>query len=284
MTMITNTLTCVDPHDTHDMVYHQWGDLESARVLLCVHGLTRNSRDFDFLAAELDSHYRVVCPDVVGRGESEWLLQPIDYTYSVYVDDMLALLTELNLDKIDWLGTSMGGLIGMSIAAMSHSPIRRLILNDIGAFIPRTGLKRIGAYLTDQAFPRFNNLLEVEEYFRNTYTTFGQLSDVHWRHIAEHGSHMTENGSYILTYDPGIALPFQGIIEDMDLWSLWEKVTCPVLLLRGENSDLLRADIVAKMQEVNPTMHVVTFKGVGHAPALMDDEQIQVVKSWLLNN
>jgi len=284
MTMITNTLTCVDPHDTHEMVYHQWGNLENTSTLLCVHGLTRNSRDFDFLATALASHYRIICPDIAGRGESEWLLHPADYTYSVYVSDMLALLAELQLKSVDWLGTSMGGLIGMSIAAMSHSPIRRLILNDIGAFIPKMALKRIGSYLTAQLFPRFNNLFEAEQYFRQTYSTFGQLTDTQWQHITKYGVSITDNGTYVLTYDPGISLPFQNITESMDLWAIWKKVTCPVLLLRGEDSDLLNVDTVNKMQAIQPTMHVVTFKQVGHAPALMDDEQIQVVKNWLLKN
>lgn len=284
MTMTTNTLTCIDPHDTHDMVYRQWGNLNSSQVLLCAHGLTRNSRDFDFLATTLESHYRIICPDIVGRGESDWLSHPMDYTYSVYVSDILALLETLNITSIDWLGTSMGGLIGMSISTLPNSPIRRLILNDVGAFIPKIALKRIASYLTAQSLPRFNNLFEAEQYFRKIYTTFGHLSDLHWQHITQHGVRITENGSYVLAYDPGIALPFQNIIEDMNLWPLWEKITCPVLLLRGEDSDLLPLDVATQMQEIHPTMHTVTFKGIGHAPALMDNEQIQIIKSWLLKN
>lgn len=266
---------------SHHISYVEWGDSANENILFCVHGLTRNGRDFDHLARALSSHYRIICPDIVGRGKSEWLHDKSHYNYSTYVADMLALVEEIGVKRLDWVGTSMGGLIGMTIAAFYPELIRSLVLNDIGAFVPGDALKRIGKYV-GQA-PNFANKTEAETYMRKIFMPFGINRDEDWQHMVEHGVEKTEDNSWRLAYDPTITDVFAGKdIQDMDLWSLWEKIENRTLTLRGALSDILLKDTAQQMEKLGVKAKLVEFQGVGHAPALMDTVQIETVKNWLL--
>lgn len=281
MAMTSNSFLGLGPHGFHRIRYTQWGDPANDKVLICVHGLTRNARDFDFLAAVLESQYRVICPDVPGRGQSEWLSHKEDYNYPLYMADMAALIARSGAERVDWLGTSMGGLIGMLLAAQPGSPIRKLIMNDVGPYIPKAGLERIAEYVGKPL--RFANLEELERYLRVIAAPFGPLSDDQWRHLAVHSVRQLQSGEYVFAYDPGIAEPFKGDkLEDIDLWPVWDTVRCPVLVIRGAESDVLARDDAKAMQERGPQAELVEFAGIGHAPTLMTDDQIAVVRDWLL--
>ena len=282
MTMIASEYLGLGPHGFHRLHYTAWGAPDNPRVLICVHGLTRNSRDFDHLAMSLEDQYRIFCPDVVGRGRSDWLTHRTDYGYPQYLNDMNALIAHTGARSIDWVGTSMGGLIGMLLAAQPNSPIRRLVMNDVGPFVPKTALERIGEYLGKA--PNFASLAEMEGYIRAIAAGFGPLTDAQWRHLTEHGAVRGEDGSYRFAYDPGIAEPFKAALEDVDLWPVWEAVRCPVLVLRGSESDVLSHGDAMAMGQRGPKAQVVEFTGVGHAPMLMDVEQIRTVRDWLLDD
>ena len=267
----------------HRLAYGEWGAPSGARVAVCVHGLTRNARDFDVLATALaEEGLKVVCPDVVGRGQSGRLADPTGYGYPQYLADMNALIARLDANWLDWIGTSMGGLIGMMLAAQPNTPLRRLVINDVGPFIPKAALERIGDYVGRD--PLFADLAAVEAHFRAVYAPFGELDDLQWRHLVEHGTVVAEGG-YRFAYDPGIAAPFKGAsLEDIDLWPIWDAIEIPVLVLRGAESDLLLPETAAEMATRGPKAKVVEIPGCGHAPALMDDEQVAIVRDWLLAN
>jgi pimeloyl-ACP methyl ester carboxylesterase len=278
--MKTESYLGLGPGGFHRLAYADWGAASAPRVLVCVHGLTRNGRDFDRLAAALSERYRVICPDIAGRGRSDWLPEAKQYSSLQYLSDMAVLIARLGVAEVDWLGTSMGGLIGMQLAAAKNSPIRRLILNDASPFIPKAALQRIAGYLGKD--PHFASLDELEAYLRKVHAPFGPLGDQDWRHLALQGYRRRENGGFGLAYDPGIAENYLAFIkEDFDLWSLWDKISCPVLVLRGASSDVLTADTAKKMQSRGPKAKVVEFAGIGHAPALVVEDQIAVVRDWL---
>lgn len=266
------------PHGFHRVHYSEWGDSDNPKVLMCVHGLTRTGRDFDFLAQALEAEYRVICPDIVGRGRSAWLSHKADYTYPQYVNDMVVLLGRSGAEEVDWLGTSMGGLIGMIMAAQPGSPIRRLIMNDVGPFIPKAGLERIAQYVGKPVV--FNNLTDLERYLRLIAAPFGPLTDAQWRHLTEHSARRLQDGNYTFAYDPGIAEPLKQSLEDVNLWPMWDGVGCPVLVIRGAESDLLTREDTQTMTKRLQT-ELVEFPNIGHAPALMTEDQIAVVKDWL---
>ena len=283
--MKTESVLGLSPHGFHRVAYTHWGDAAADRTVICVHALTRNGRDFDRLAAALAENCRVACPDIAGRGQSDWLAHGADYSYPQYLADMTVLIARLSRDSgftpVDWVGTSMGGLIGMMLAAQPGTPIRRLVLNDVGPFLPKAALARIAGYIGQD--PRFATLDELEAYLRRVHAPFGPLSDESWRHMAEHGHRRLEDGGFALAYDPAIAQAFrQGALQDMDLWRVWDAVRCPVLVLRGAESDLLTPEVAAEMTRRGPRAELVTVPGVGHAPALMDNEQIAVVRDWLM--
>lgn len=264
----------------HRLSYAAWGAPESPRMLMCVHGLTRNGRDFDFLAAALEDRYRVLCPDVLGRGASGWAVAASDYTNRQYVADAMLLLAREGADAVDWLGTSMGGLMGMIAAAMPGSPVRRLILNDIGPWIPKSALDRIAGYVGKD--PRFADIAAVERYHREVHAPFGDLTDAQWRHLAMCNARPLAEGGYGLAYDPAIAEAFSaGPLADIDLWALWDRIACPVLVLRGAESDLLTRDVATEMTRRGPKAELIEFAGCGHAPALMSANQIAAVRDWL---
>jgi len=279
---------CLSPSGFHQMAYVEWGDPANPRVLVCVHGLTRCGRDFDMLAEALSDRYRVVCPDVVGRGRSDWLRDPQHYAIPQYVQDMVALLARLDVAQVDWLGTSMGGMIGMALAAQPSAdpgPIRKLILNDVGPVIAAGALARIGEYLATP--PNFASPDEAERYIRTIAAPFGKLTDVQWRHLTTHVIKSGPAGRFQLRYDPGIAAPFavaaagQGEGKDIELWPLYDPISCPTLAIRGELSDLLSRETLAAMAQRGPGAATVEVPGVGHAPMFMDAAQIALVRDFL---
>lgn len=265
----------------HRLVYREWGPAEAARTLVCVHGLTRNGRDFDRLAGVLaDEGWRVVCPDVAGRGDSDRLADPADYGLPQYQVDMTALIARLGVERVDWLGTSMGGLIGMLLAAQPGTPIRRLVLNDVGPFIPAAALARIAGYLGEAA--RWPDLAAAEADFRQAYAGFGPLSDAEWRDLTARSLRALPAGGYAAAYDPAIAAPLaQAPPQDVDLWAVWEAIAVPTLVLRGAESDLLLAETAQAMTRRGPRAALVELAGRGHAPALLHAEEIAPIRDWL---
>jgi pimeloyl-ACP methyl ester carboxylesterase len=282
MTMSERTLSCLGPHGFHRVAYTEWAGPVGAATVLCVHGLTRNGRDFDDLARALSRRFRVVCPDVVGRGKSEWLSHAADYGYPLYLADMTALIARLDVAEIHLVGTSMGGLIGMMLAAQKGTPIRRLVVNDIGPLIALEGLLRIATYVG--ADPVFADLAALEAYLRQVSASFGTLSDAQWRHLAAHGARRRQDGTLGRAYDPAIAEAFKTVKDDIDLWPVWDAIACPTLVLRGAESDLLRSADAAAMTTRGPRARLVEFPGIGHAPALMAADQIAVIEDFLASS
>jgi len=265
---------------SHRVAYTQWGESDNPRVLICVHGLTRNGRDFDTLAAALAADYRVVCPDVVGRGASDWLVDKQGYGYPQYLSDMFALVSHLNADSVHWVGTSMGGLIGMLLAAQPGSPITRMVMNDVGPLIPKEALARISSYVGDD--PQFSSMQELDDYLRDIYAPFGPFTDEQWQGLVRSSARRLDNAGIGLAYDPGIAVPLRAMPEqDVDLWSTWDKVQCPVLVIRGEQSDLLLADTAEQMTVTGPRAQLSVLAGMGHAPTLMSEDQVALIARWL---
>jgi pimeloyl-ACP methyl ester carboxylesterase len=273
---------CSSPTGLHRMAYLEWGERDNPRVLVCVHGLTRCARDFDFLARALASHYRVVCPDVAGRGDSDWLRNAIEYQLPVYVSDMVTLIARLDVETVHWVGTSLGGLIGMTLAALPDSPVKMLVLNDVGPVLAASSLARIGAYVGQ--WPTLPTLEAAEVYVRAVYAPFGPHSDAEWRFLTEHVVRKQPDGSLRLHYDPALAVAFtaQPLDRDLDLWGLYDRVRCPTLVLRGADSDLLTRETAAQMSVRGPRATVVEIAKVGHAPTLIHEDQIALVSRFLL--
>jgi len=279
--MIARSLNCLGPHGFHRLAYWEWPGPKGARTVVCVHGLTRNGRDFDALAEALSATCRVVCPDMPGRGKSDWLKDPADYDYPVYLADMAALIARLDVDAVDWVGTSMGGLVGMRLAAQPGAPVRRFVINDIGPLIAKEGLARIASYVGQD--PSFRGIGELEAALRVVAATFGPLSDAEWRHLATHGARTKPDGSLGLAYDPHIGDAFRTApTEDVDLWAIWDAVRCPTLVIRGADSDLLRRADAEAMTRRGPRARLAEFPGIGHAPALMARDQIAAISDFLL--
>ena len=268
------------PGGFHRIGFTDWGTQVGRKATICVHGLTRSGRDFDVIAEALSVRGRVVCPDVAGRGASDWLANPNDYSYPNYMADMSGLMAHNGAERVDWIGTSMGGLIGMLLAATPNTPIRKLVINDIGPLLAKEALVRICHYVG--AAPSFQDVAAVESYLREVHAPFGDLSNEQWQHLAKTSSVPDGEGGCRLHYDPNIASAFcAGPIEDVNLWPVWDNITCPVLVLRGENSDLLSTATADEMTKRGPKATVVTIPNCGHAPALMDPDQIRIVMDWL---
>ncbi|HTQ75317.1 MAG TPA: alpha/beta hydrolase [Burkholderiales bacterium] len=264
------------------IAYVEWGE-PGAEVLMCVHGLTRCARDFDFLAPEMARRgYRVICPDVAGRGDSDWLKEPMDYAIPTYAKDMLMLMADQKLESVRWVGTSLGGLIGMAIAAMPESPIQRLALNDVGPVLTLAAIRRIAEYVGK--WPPLPTIEAAEQFVRATSATFGPHTDAEWRFLTEHVVRRNADGSFRMHYDPAIAVPFNAELPDRDLelWKLYDTIHCPTLVLRGEHSDLLSRETVGQMAVRGPRAHAIEIPGVGHAPTLIHADQIAVVRDFLL--
>ena len=282
-TLREHTVQCISPAGLHRMAYTESGDAANPNVLLCAHGLSRSGRDFDDLARALSPHYRVVCPDVAGRGNSGWLANPMHYQIPQYVADMVTLIARLNPAVLHWVGTSMGGLIGMGLAALPASPISKLVLNDVGPVLKAAALKRIGEYL-GQA-PVFADFASAEKYIRAVSASFGLKTDAQWKTLTQNSIKPAGSG-FTLHYDPAIAVPFKqqdAGSADIELWPVYDAIRCPVLVTRGEHSDLLLPDTVAQMAARGPKAAAVEIAGVGHAPMFMDDDQIGILRTFLLN-
>ncbi|HTS52871.1 MAG TPA: alpha/beta hydrolase [Burkholderiales bacterium] len=277
--MRAHELRCLGPRGFHRTAYYEWGDAANPRVVVCVHGLTRNGRDFDDLAQALAPRFRVLCPDVAGRGSSEWLSHKPDYGYPLYLSDMAALIARTGAERVDWVGTSMGGLIGMMLTGLPGNPIRRLLLNDVGPFIPKAALERLAAYVGKA--PRFATLDALGLYLRTVMAPFGRLTDQQWRHLTEHSSRRYDDGTFGVCYDPAIGDAFAGELRDVVLWPVWDAISCPTLVLRGKESDLLLRATAEEMTRRGPKARLVEFDHVGHAPALMAEDQIAVVREFL---
>ena len=276
------SVQCASPAGLHRIAYREWGDPRNREVLVCVHGLTRSSRDFDELARALCGQFRVVCPDLAGRGDSERLADPKLYNWAQYVSDMVTLIARLDVEAVSWLGTSLGGLVGMALAAQGGTPVKKLVLNDAGAVLAKSSLERIGSYVG--AAPVFASLEEAEKYVRTIAEPFGEHSNAQWRTLAETWVRKSEDGTWRPHYDLRIAEAFTATlpIEDLQLWHLYDAVRCPTLLIRGERSDVVARETALEMARRGPKARLVEIRGVGHAPTLLHADQIALVRDFLL--
>ena len=278
---------------SRQIAYTEWGRPDNPHIVVCVHGLTRNCRDFDFLAEALEADCRVICVDVVGRGQSDWLVSEAGYdNYLLYLSDAIELLKHIRAlgsadIQLDWVGVSMGGLIGMALATQPvlpltlPVPVRRLVISDIGPLIPVTALARIGQYLGRD--PRFNSLEEFEVYLKKISNPFGPLTEPQWHHLAIHSVREFDDGTYGFRYDPRIAESFKRhLTKDIDLWEQWDKLHIPTLVLRGMESDLLSAKTAMEMKVRGNRTQIIELSGIGHAPMLISEDQIKIVNDFLM--
>lgn len=278
---------CLSPAGLHRMAYKEWGDPDNPKVLVCVHGLTRVSDDFDRLAQALADEYRVVCPDVVGRGRSDRLRDPKYYVVPQYVSDMVTLLARLDARTVHWLGTSMGGLIGMGLAALPDSPVEKLLLNDVGPVINSGALRRIVAYTRQDV--RFASFEEGVQWIREVARSFGPHDDDEWRKLAADVLREDGQGGWVRHYDPGLVVPLTDITPESTqqaeaaLWATYDAIRCPTLLVRGSESDLLSAETAEAMRARGPRAELVEIPGVGHAPTFMHADQIEIARRFFLS-
>jgi pimeloyl-ACP methyl ester carboxylesterase len=276
------SVQCASPRGLHRIAYLEWGDPRNRDVLICVHGLLRSARDFEPLARELSSHFRIACPDLAGRGDSDRLPDPALYAVPQYLADMVTLIARLDTESVNWLGTSLGGLVGMALAAQAGAPVKKLLLNDIGAVIPHAALERIGAYAGERH--TFGTFDQAERYMRDIAAPFGPHSEAQWRFLAENWLRRNADGSWQPHYDPQIGVAFRASVpdKDMELWHLYDAVRCPTLVIRGAQSDLLARSTAEQMRSRGPKAKVIEIAGVGHAPTLLSAEQIGIVRDFLL--
>jgi pimeloyl-ACP methyl ester carboxylesterase len=277
---------CLGARGLHRMAYWEWGDANNSRVLVCAHGLSRQGRDFDTFARAVSQHYRVVCPDVVGRGQSDWLTDPMGYQIPAYVADMVTLLARLNAQTVHWVGTSMGGLIGMGLASLANSPVHRLVLNDVGPVIQAQALQRIGSYL---GLPmRWDSVEAAAAYMLSISKGFGPHTEPQWLDLTR-PMLRADGAGFKPHYDPNIAVPFRAATPELAaagealLWRSFDAITCPTLVLRGAESDLLNRETAHAMTQRGPRAALLEFEGVGHAPMLVVDDQVEAVKHFLLS-
>jgi pimeloyl-ACP methyl ester carboxylesterase len=273
------TLRSLSPHGFHRVVWYEWGAPDAADVVVCVHGVGRNARDFDVLGEALAGTHRVLAVDMPGRGRSEWLTDPADYVFPTYLTTLTALIAASGTDTVSLVGTSMGGLLGIVLAAQHNTPVSRLVVNDVGPVIEPAALARIGAYLGTE--PSFESYDEIEAYVRAISAPFGPLTDAQWAHVTRTNVRQDDDGRWRIAYDPGIVVPFRAQPAPADLWPLWDLIRCPVLALRGERSDLLGRATARAMAERGPRARVVEIEGVGHAPMLLDAAQVDLVAAFV---
>jgi len=276
---------CLAPEGLHRMAYWEWGDAANAKVLVCVHGLTRQGRDFDTFARAMCGEYRVVCPDVAGRGRSDWLKNPASYAIPAYVADMVTLLARLDATQVHWVGTSMGGLIGLGLAALPDSPLSKLVLNDVGPAIEYAALARIGTYVGQPG--HWKTVDEAAEALRAISLGFGPHTREEWLALTR-PQLVADGDGFKSHYDPAIAVPFRAVTPELAaageaaLWHAYDAVTCPTLVLRGAESDLLSTTTAGAMARRGPRAQVHEVAGVGHAPTLVQADQVAVVRDFLL--
>lgn len=286
------SVQCISPSGLHQMAYKEWGEDDNPNVLVCVHGVTRVSDDFDNLARALCKDYRVVCPDVVGRGRSGKLRNAQLYRIPQYVSDMVTLLARVlangERQTVDWFGTSMGGLIGMGLASLPDSPVSKLVLNDIGPTLDALAVQRIGDYIGQVV--RFPSFEVGARFIRDVSEPFGPHSDAEWLKLAQDVLRQDKDGYWVRHYDMGLALPFQSVTpesakaDEAALWAAYDAIRCPTLLVRGEKSDLLSIETAQAMTQRGPKAKLVEIAGVGHAPTFLHGDQIAIAKDFLLNH
>jgi len=275
----TRHFDSLSPHGFHRVCYHEWGDPANLDVVVCVHGLSRNGRDFDVLGEALAATHRVLAVDMPGRGASQWLADANDYVFATYLTTLTALVARSGADQVGWVGTSMGALLGMAMAAQRNTPVARLVVNDAGPQIEATALARIGDYVGLD--PTFATFAEADAYIRAVSAPFGALSHAQWEHLTRTSFAQRAGGRWGLTYDPGIALPFRTAAAPPDLWPMWDAIACPTLVLRGGKSDLLSAATAAQMAARGPRPRIVEFPDIGHAPMLLSPDQYDPVVAFL---
>lgn len=275
-----------NPSRQRKLAFREFGDINNPNVVVCVHGLSRNAKDFDRLATALSSRYRVICPDMTGRGDSDWLEDKNGYNYLTYISDIGALLLHLKVSQVDWVGTSMGGIIGMMIAAQQPFLIKRMVINDIGAVVSAEGLKRILSFVGKKT--AFDTRAEAMDALKFYLQPFGITLEADWEFMCDISFKQQPDGRYHFNYDPEITKPFKeaamaanNVVTDIDLSMAWNVVQCPVLVLRGVESDILSAATAQGMLKRVPPTKLVEFPSVGHAPALLSPEQIKVITDWL---
>lgn len=276
-----------DNSGTHELAIHEWGDASNPEVVICVHGLTRNARDFDFLATALAPTYRVIAPDIAGRGDSPPLTNPTWYTNPVSAADILGLMKHLSIESCRWVGTSMGGIIGMILAATHPKKIKKLVLNDIGAELPMKGLHDLADSILKR--PAVMDEATYRAFIQTAYSDLTLAGKEQAEHVFRHSATRLPDGSYALRYDRAIADAFYAtsnpavLKADVPLWEVWNTISCPVLLLHGAISIILTIEAADKMTQVGPKAKLIRYPGIGHCPSLMEADQINAVKEWLAN-
>lgn len=284
LTARLHTVQWLSPQGLHKLAYREWGEPDNPHVLLCVHGLTRISADFEAMAQNLGKDVRVVAADMPGRGLSDWLPDPALYAVPMYVNACVALVARLNPGTLDWFGTSMGGLIGMGYASLPNNPIRKLILNDVGPTLNFAALQRIGDYVGKPV--QFQTLEEARKYIRSISQPFGPHSEAQWNHLTD-SVLVQKNGHWVPHYDPAIGQAFQNMSEsttqlhEAALWAAFDNIKADTLLVRGEHSDLLSQATAEKMSQRGPKPRVIEVAGVGHAPTFVQNDQIHIVRDFL---
>jgi len=269
----------LSPHGFHRVVYYEWGAHDNDTVVVCVHGIGRNGRDFDVLGEALAPTHRVLAPDMPGRGASEWLRDPMDYVAPTYLATLTALISASGAEQVAWVGTSMGAILGMIAASLPGNPVARLVVNDAGPVLEPAALARIGEYFgTDPTFATYD---EFKAYIKTISAPFGALSDAQWEHVTRTNARQREDGRWGVGYDPAIAVPFRAQPAAPDLWPMWDRIACPTLILRGAQSDLLSSATARAMSARGPRPRLVEFEGVGHAPMLLVRDQVDAVVDFL---
>ncbi|HSQ79601.1 MAG TPA: alpha/beta hydrolase [Casimicrobiaceae bacterium] len=266
-------------HGFHRVAYYEWGARDNPAVVICVHGVGRNGRDFDVLGEALATTHRVLAVDMPGRGASDWLAEPMDYVFPTYLGTLTALIAASGAEHVSWVGTSMGGLLGIVAAAQPKSPVARLVVNDVGPVVEPAALARIGQYFGSD--PDFATFAELEAYVRTVSAPFGPLTDAQWEHVARTNARQRADGRWCQGYDPRIAVPFRAQPAPPDLWPSWDAIRCPTLVLRGAESDVLSAATAGEMSRRGPRPQLIEFAGVGHAPTLLDPGQVDAVARFL---
>ena len=283
------SVQCSSPAGLHRVAYKEWGDPSNPKVLVCVHGVTRVGDDFDHLARALCDRYRVICPDMAGRGRSDRLRDPAHYVIPQYVADMVTLIARVTAPgdarEVHWFGTSMGGLIGMVLASLEGTPISRMLINDIGPVLDQGAMQRIGEYIgQDIRFPSFE---AGAEYVKAVSMSFGPHTEEEWFKLSSDVLRQEPGGQWVRHYDLGLAQPFKAITperaasDEAQLWAAWDAIRCPTLLVRGEHSDLLSRETAAEMTARGPKPRLVEIPGVGHAPTFIQASQIAIARTFL---
>lgn len=281
-----SAVQCLHPGGLHRLAYWEWGTPDHDDVVVCVHGLTRQGRDFDVLAQALQTERRVVCPDLPGRGESDWLPNPALYQVPQYLADLVTLLARLNARRVAWVGTSLGGLIGMALAGMPHSPIERLVLNDVGPSLDPQGLMRIASYVGRQM--RFDTPEQAADSLREISMGFGPHTAQQWMALTRPMLRLDGDG-WRLHYDPALAQPFTAATAqalaagEVALWQAYDQFAAPTLVVRGADSDVLHPQTARSMTQRGPRARLVELPGVGHAPTLVQPDQVDLVRDFLLS-